>query len=130
MLKIMAAALLTLTLVYLAIAAGPCPITLLSGVGDTDVFTVTFRIRGKLPIRRLEFNCIPVHRQINKSQSAHCVEENSYFLSGNEYTVRYGYPGGKPTAIVVSLKNVLLANGMAWKPTKAERCRVLRIQPK
>jgi hypothetical protein len=44
--------------------------------------------------------------------------------------VRYGYPGGKPTAIVVSLKNALLANGMAWKPTKAERCRVRLIQPK
>jgi hypothetical protein len=82
MLKIMAAALLTLTLVFLAIAAEPCPVTLLSGVGDTDAFTVTFRIRGKLPIRRLEFNCIPVHRQINNPRAPIVSKKTPIFFLG------------------------------------------------
>ena len=125
-----AAAFLLLSFASLASGADPCPITLLSGRGDTDAFSITLRIRGKEPVRQLEFNCRQAGKRSASSQGSHCTERNSYFLPGNEYTVQYTYPAGKPGTVVVSLKAALFANGIAWKPNKAERCRVLTIQPK
>lgn len=128
--RTIAIALLTLLFASLAIAADPCPITLLSGTGNTDAFSVTFRIRGKEPVRQLEFNCRLAGKRSANSQTSHCTERNSYFLPGNEYTVQYTYPGGKPGTVTVSLKTALFANGITWKPKKNEDCRALTIQPK
>lgn len=128
--RTIAIALLTLLFGSLAIAADPCPITLLSGTGDTDAFSVTFRIRGKEPVRQLEFNCRQAGKRSASSQTSHCTERNSYFLPGNEYTVQYTYPAGRPGTVIVSLKTALFANGIAWKPKKTQDCRALTIQPR
>jgi len=123
---------LTALALFLGSAAGArstCPVTLVTGTGDSDGFTITFRNPGKLPIRRLEFDCKPVRGRADQGQSNHCTEANAYFLPGNEYTVRYTYPGGKPETVRVSLRMVSLGDGRALKPSHRDACRLLRISP-
>lgn len=69
--------------------AGVCPVTMVSGTGNPDAMVIAFRNAGKLPIRRLEFNCTPVHAQTGKRAGKLCREENALFYPGAEYTVRY-----------------------------------------
>src|SRR5215471_6001943 len=115
----------------LALAAGlPCPVILVSGAGEADAFTITFMNRGKLPIRRIEFNCVPARGKLKKADQNHCLERNADFLPSNQYTVRYTYPGGKPGTVIVSLRSITLGDGHEWKPAKAYNCRTLRIQAK
>jgi hypothetical protein len=116
-------------LTSLAFASGSCPITLLSGTGDATSIAITFQNAGKLPIRQLEFNCVPVQRQAHRAQHNTCREANALFFPGMEYTVRYSYPRGLPEQIQVSLKSVTLSNGYVWKPSQRQSCRVLRIKP-
>jgi hypothetical protein len=114
----------------LACANGsPCPVMLVSGTGDADAIVVTFRNAGKLPIRQLEFNCTPAGTEAGKGQRARCREENALFYPGMEYTVRYPYPGGVRRAVVVTVKSVTLSEGYAFKPSKRQPCRTLRISP-
>lgn len=129
--KTFAFALFALSLTSLADATGlPCPVILASGAGDADAFTITFMNRGKLPIRRIEFNCAPARGKLRKANQNHCIERNAYFLPSNQYTVRYTYPGGKSSTIIVSLRSIMLGDGHDWKPTKNYNCRTLRIQAK
>lgn len=114
----------------LADASSPCPVTLISAAGEPDAIAVTFRNAGKLPIRRLEFNCTLVHGQIHKAERTPCREENALFFPGAEYTVRYPYPDGVPRPFVVSLKSVTSSDGYIWKPSKREACRILRGHPR
>jgi hypothetical protein len=118
-------------LVWLTIVSGAadlCPVVLVTGAGEPDAFTITFMNRGKLPIRRLEFNCVPARGQLKKIDRNHCVERNAYFLPANQYTVRYTYPGGQPGTVVVSLRSMTLGDGHEWKASKRYRCRTLRVQ--
>lgn len=110
--------------------ASVCPVMMVSGTGNPDAMVIAFRNAGKLPIRRLEFNCTPVHAQTGKRAGKLCREENAVFYPGAEYTVRYPYPGGTAQAMVVSLKSVTLSDGTVWKPSKGQPCRVLRISPR
>lgn len=107
-----------------------CPVMLVSGAGEPDAMVVTFRNAGKLPIRRLEFNCTPVRAQSGNRARRACREQNALFYPGPEYTVRYPYPGGVAQAVVVSLKSVTLSDGTVWKPSKRQPCRALRITPR
>ncbi|HTC95339.1 MAG TPA: hypothetical protein VK699_17975 [Terriglobales bacterium] len=116
--------------VSLAHAIGTCPVTLVSGTGDVDGISITFRNAGKLPIRRLEFNCTLVRAQAHKSQSIPCREENALFFPGTEYTVKYPYREGTPRPILVSLKSATSADGYVWKPSKRLPCRSLKIHPR
>ena len=50
-------ALLSLLLTPLSLAGSTCPVTPITGTVDRDAIAVTFRNTGKLPVRRLEFNC-------------------------------------------------------------------------
>ena len=123
-------ALCALMMPSLADAAGlPCPVILVSGAAEADAFTITFMNRGKMPIRRIEFNCAPARGGL-KNDHDHCTERNSFFLPSNQYTVRYTYPGGKPGTMIVSLRNITLVDGHEWKPAKSYSCRTLTIQKK
>src|SRR5215471_14894585 len=98
-----------------AITAGlPCPVILVSGAGEADAFTITFMNRGKLPIRRIEFNCAPARGKLRKADQNHCIERNADFLPSNQYAVRYTYPGGKPETVIVSLRSITLGDGHDW----------------
>jgi hypothetical protein len=122
-------AMLTVILASFADASSTCPVTLVSGAADPDAIAVTFLNVGKLPIRRLEFNCIVVHAQTHKAERTPCHEENALFFPGTEYTVRYPYPDGIPRRVLVSLRSVTLSDGYIWKPSKRQACRMLRIYP-
>ena len=113
-----------------AFAGGPCPVTLLSATGDANSISITFQNVGKLPIRELEFNCVPVQQHAEKAQPTSCREANALFFPGMEYTVSYPYPGGVPERILVALKSLTLSNGYVWKPSQRQLCRELRIYPK
>jgi len=122
--------LLTLLAVPRADAAkSACPVLLVSGTGDHDGINVTFRNIGKLPIRRMEFNCRPLHAQTGRAQLGHCSEPNASFVPRTEFTVSYPYPGGKPGPLLVSLKSVMFSDGHTFKPSKRDPCRVLKITP-
>jgi hypothetical protein len=110
-------------------ASGACPLTLVSGAGDRDSISVTFRNIGKLPIRRIEFSCVLARGHAHPASDADCREDNAMFFSATPYTVRYAYPGGVPRTVLVSVKSVTLSGGYVWKPSRHETCRVLRIVP-
>lgn len=111
----------------LANAAGRCPVTLVSASGTLDSLSITFMNAGKLPIRRLEFNCQLIG---DRSDSIRCAEENALFYPGMEYTVTYAHKARVAERARVSLKSVTLADGYIWKPNPAVTCRVLRIELK
>ena len=111
-------------------SASVCPVMMVSATGDPDAMVVTVRNAGKLPIRRLEFNCTPVHAQPGKAASRLCREENALLYPGTEHTARYPYPRGKAQAMLLSLKSVTLSDGTVWKPSKRQPCRMLRISPR
>src|SRR5436190_18828927 len=71
-----------------AFAGDTCPITLIGGTGDATSIAITFENAGKLPIRQLEFNCVPVRTQPHKAEHA-CREANALFFPGMQYTVNY-----------------------------------------
>ena len=122
--------LVSAVLILQASATGSvCPVMLVSGTGERDAMVITFRNAGKLPIRRLEFNCTPVRGHSGKRLRRPCREENALFYPGPEYTVRYPYPGGRAEPVVVSLRSVKLSDGTVWKPSKRQPCRALRIVP-
>jgi hypothetical protein len=123
------APILLLCLPGLLRGSGTCPLTLVSGAGDRDSISVTFRNVGKLPIRRIEFNCVPARGQAHKAGDADCREHNAMFFSETPYTVKYAYPGGVARTVLVSVKSVTLAGGYVWKSSRHETCRVLRIVP-
>ncbi len=121
-------ALLAVFLVPLAGASSDCPVMLISGAGDQDAISLTFRNTGKLPIRRLEFNCRRVNARADKARRNHCYEPNVSFLPRTEYTLQYGYPDGKGP-VLVSLKSVMFSDGRTWKPSRRDPCRTLKIVP-
>lgn len=125
----LATALILTLFVASADASLPCPLTLVSGAGNGDAIIVTFRNAGKLPIRRLEFNCTLVHAQADKAQGAVYREANALFFPGATYTVRYAYPGGVPRPVLVSVRSITLSDGYVWNPSRRQTCRVLRIAP-
>jgi len=105
-----------------------CPIVLVSGVKDQDTISVTFRNVGKVPIRRLEFNCTLANSRTKAAGQAHCYELNASFLPVGEYTVSYGIPGGAHGTVLVSVKSVMFSDGHVFKPTKRDPCRALAIR--
>jgi len=121
-------ALLLLLLVPRAEAASTCLITLISGTGDQNTISVTFRNTNKWPVRRLEFNCSLAGVRANKADRAYCGEPNASFLPGEDYTVSYAIPGSARAPVLVSLKSVTFADGRTWKPTKNDACRTLKIK--
>jgi len=130
MLKFIHLAILAVFLTPWAEASSGCLVTLVGATAGSDAITVTFRNVGKLPVRRLEFNCTLIHAQAHKAQSFLCHEENALFFPGTEYTVSYTYPRGFPQPVVVSLKSATLSDGYTWKPSPRQRCRVLTIYPR
>jgi hypothetical protein len=124
--KRITAGLLVLAIVSLARAEFRCPVTLVSGAGDSDSVSITFMNTGKLPVRQLEFNCKLVGGRADRSAPS-CKEDNALFFAGIEYTVNYPYRGRLPSRVRVSLKSVTLAGGVVWKPTNPADCRVLNV---
>ena len=113
-----------------ALTGDPCPITLLSGTGDANSIAVTFQNMGKLPIRQLEFNCIPLQLKAYRARPGACREANALFFPGMQYTVNYPYPRGIPERIRVSVKSIRVSNGYVWRPSRTQSCGVLKINPK
>lgn len=111
----------------LANAAGRCPVTLASGTGSRDSLSITFMNAGKLPIRRLEFNCKLLG---DRSDSIHCAEENALFYPGTQYTVTYAHQARVTERAEVSLKSITFSDGYVWKPNRAISCRVLNFELK
>ena len=109
--------------------ASTCPVTLVTGTIDRDAISITFRNAGKLPIRRLEFQCTLAQQGTHKATSAVCREQNALFFPGSEYTVSYAYAGGVPRPVRVSVKSLTLGNGFVFKPSQRQPCRALRIRP-
>ncbi|HEY6307277.1 MAG TPA: hypothetical protein VI488_12555 [Candidatus Angelobacter sp.] len=105
-----------------------CPVVLVSGAEDQDTISVTFRNVGKVPIRRLEFNCQAANPRAKAAAQARCYEPNASFLPVGEYTVSYGIPGGSRATVLVSVKAVTFSDGHTFKPTKRDPCRVLTIK--
>jgi hypothetical protein len=66
---------LAVFLVPVAEASSACPVMLVSGAGAQDTISVTFRNLGKLPIRRLEFNCRRANAREGKAERSHCYEK-------------------------------------------------------
>ena len=114
-----------LLLSQVANAAGRCPVTLISGTGSRDSLSITFMNAGKLPIRRLEFNCKLIG---DRSDSIHCAEENALFYPGTAYTVTYAHQARVPERAEISLKTITFSDGYIWKPTRAISCRVLNFK--
>jgi hypothetical protein len=114
----------------LADASTTCPVKIVTTAAVSDGIALTIVNRGKLPIRRLEFTCTAVDPQAGKPRTARCIEDNALFFPGPEYTVKYGYPGGKRQAVRVTLRNATLGDGYFWKPSRNEPCQVARIYPK
>ncbi len=110
-----------------ALAAGRCPVTLISATGSLDSVSITFMNAGKLPIRRLEFNCKLIG---DRSDSVRCDEENALFFPGMQYTVTYAHRARVPELARVSLKSITFADGYVWKPNPAISCRVLKVNLK
>jgi hypothetical protein len=127
MIEKMRVAVFVVALGQFALAAGRCPVTLISGTGSLDSVSITFMNAGKLPIRRLEFNCKLIG---DRSDSVHCDEENALFFPGMQYTVTYAHRARLPELARVSLKSITFAGGYVWKPNPAISCRVLRIDLK
>jgi hypothetical protein len=111
----------------LAHAAGRCPLTLISGTGGSDSISITFMNAGKLPIRRLEFNCKPIGDRSDKAEPIHCVEENALFFPGVQYTVTYAHRARAKERVRVSLRSITYGHGLVWKPSQEAACRVVRI---
>jgi hypothetical protein len=82
MLKFIHLAMLAVFLTPWAEASSGCLVTLVGATAGSDAITVTFRNVGKLPVRRLEFNCTLIHAQAHKAQSFLCHEENAYRATG------------------------------------------------
>jgi hypothetical protein len=113
-------------LYLLAFGSGSYPINLLSAGGDASSISITFQNVGKLPIRQLEFDCVPLQEPARKDQRI-SREANALFFPGTEYAVSYPYPKGISTRILVSVKSITLSNGYVWKPSKNDRCGELRV---
>ena len=111
-------------------ASPTCPVKIVTTAAEPDGIALTFFNRGKLPIRRLEFTCTAIHPQSRAAGAARCIEDNALFFPGPEYTVKYGYPGGKRQPVRVTLRNATLGDGYFWKPSRNEPCQVARIYPK
>ena len=118
---------LALWLAARAGASSACPVLLVSGAADPDVVSVTFRDIGKLPIRRLEFNC-KLEARTHPAQHSQCYEPNASFMPQTEYTVKYSYARGLRGPVLVSLKSVTFSDGHTWKPSQRDPCRVLKIR--
>lgn len=58
-------------------AKSACPVMLVSGAKEQDTISVTFRNVGKVPIRRLEFNCQLANPRAKKTGQARCYEPNA-----------------------------------------------------
>ena len=127
MLKSIALPALALTFISQA-GASTCPVTLVSGIGEPGAIVLTLRNGGKLPIRRLDFNCTPATARSGKRNSL-CREDNALFYPGTELTLRYAYPSGVRQPVTVSLKSATFSDGFVWKPTKRQPCRTLRVVP-
>jgi hypothetical protein len=117
-------AILAVLLGPLAHAAGRCPVTLISGTGSLDSVSITFMNAGKLPIRRLEFNCKLIG---DRSDNIHCDGENALFFPGMQYTVTYAHQARVPGRVRVLLRSITFADGYVWKPNPEVSCRVLKI---
>ena len=111
----------------LAFGSGSCPINLLGADGAANSISITFQNIGKLPIRQLEFACVPLQEPVHKEQRISCRETNALFFPGMEYTVSYPYPNGISGRILVSVKSITLSTGYFWKPSKNDRCGELRV---
>jgi hypothetical protein len=48
------------------------------------------------------------------------------FLPGGQYTLTYGVPSGRGP-VLVSIKSAMFSDGVTWKPSKRDPCRVLKI---
>jgi len=105
-----------------------CPVMLLSGSGEPNSISVSFRTMGRLPIRQLEFSCKKVDAKTGKAHAAQCYEANASFVPRSVYTVSYGIPGDAPGTVVVGVKSVMFSDGHTWKPSKRETCRPLKIK--
>src|SRR5579859_2560149 len=127
--KVLGVVMLALILAPFADASSPCPLTLIGGEIAPHSLTLSFWNTGKLPIRRVELNCTLVRAQANRTQSIPCVEHNSLFFPGPEYTVSYAYAGSPPRSALVSLKSVTLSNGFVWKSSRRQPCRAVKIYP-
>jgi hypothetical protein len=130
MLKVIQLATLAMFCLPLANASNTCMVTMVSGATDADGISVTFRNAGKLPIRKLEFNCEAIEPQTHKARSALCHVENGLFFPGTEYTVSYAHPTGLSWPINVSLRSATLSDAYVWKPSLGQHCRVLKIEPR
>jgi hypothetical protein len=111
----------------LAHASGGCPVTLISGTGDSDSISVTFRNTGKVPVRDLEFNCKLLGDRSHKTETFPCNERNGLFFPGMDYTVTYPHRPRAMGQIRVSLRSAGFADGYIWRPLQEASCRVLRI---
>src|SRR6266853_992372 len=98
-------ALIALIFPSLADASTTCPVNIVTTAAESDGIALTFVNKGKLPIRRLEFTCTAIYPQARAARTARCIEGNALFFPGPEYTVRYGYPGGKRQPVRVTLRN-------------------------
>jgi hypothetical protein len=120
--KIISIGLLLLLLSSVVGASPLCPITIVSGSGGGDGFSVSFWNSGKLPIRRLEFSCTPLRGELRKAHLHPCREDNALFFPGSKYTVEYPYPDGVPRPLLLSVKSVTLSDGYVWIPHKQQTC--------
>lgn len=105
-----------------------CPVVLLRGAATPDRIAVTFRNVAGTPIRELRFHCKLVDARRDKAELGSCSETKAHFLPGKEYTTMYSF--AVPGPVLVSVKNVVFADGREWKPEGSSGCKTLKIRLK
>lgn len=106
----------------------PCPVMLVDGKSSQDTITLSFRNKGKLPIRQLSLVCAPSPYQ--KRPDSTCHIENGVFFPGMQYSISVAYPQANKRQIVISVKEAVTNTGARWTTTSPDKCRPLRITHK
>jgi hypothetical protein len=106
----------------------PCPVMLVDGKTSPDTIALSFRNKGKLPIRQLSLACAP--SPYKKGADSTCHTENGVFFPGMQYSINLAYPQANKHQIVISVKEVVTNTGARWTTTSPDKCRPFRITHK
>ena len=101
-----------------------CPVMLYGGKVERGTVSVSFRNKGKVPIRQIELYCTPQGQRAKRSD---CHTEAGVFFPGTPYTMSFSYPGKAPRTMLLSLKTALLPDGIKWTSIHDQPCHSLRI---
>ncbi len=101
-----------------------CPVLLVGATSSKDGITIRMRNKGKLPISRIELNCVVRGRL----EPMRCGENTPMFYPGTDYTATFYYPR-QPRSVSLSIKQLAMSGGTIYTPHPADHCQTLAIAP-